>query len=135
MTLHMFDTNVLTEIVGNPEGETAKRFADLKPEEVCISVIVSSEVSFGLAKNTATKAGKQIRALLSALPVRPFEPPADRIYGDVRAELARRGRSMSPNDYFIVAHAIFLDAVLVTDDRAIHAAGVPGLKVENWLRA
>jgi predicted nucleic acid-binding protein len=39
---------------------------------------------------------------------------------------------MGANDMWIAAHSLWLDAILVTDDRRF--GSVPGLNVENWLR-
>ena len=38
---------------------------------------------------------------------------------------------MTPNDLLIAAHALALDATLVSADAAF--ARVPGLRLENWL--
>ena len=130
----MLDTNILTDIVRNPEGNAARHFSGLGTNEVCISVVVSSEVLFGLARKAGTRASTRIKELLGTLQVVPFEPPADGVYAEIRAGLAKQGRGLTPNDYFIAAHAKCLDAILVTDDRAIHDAGIAGLKIENWLR-
>jgi tRNA(fMet)-specific endonuclease VapC len=44
--------------------------------------------------------------------------------------LESRGEPLGANDTFIAAHALALDCVLVTGDRAFER--VPGLAVENW---
>lgn len=41
------------------------------------------------------------------------------------------GKSLSPNDLLIAAHAIMLDATLVSGD--VIFGQVPGLAWENWL--
>jgi tRNA(fMet)-specific endonuclease VapC len=135
MNLYMLDTNILTDIVRDPDGEAARQFAGLGSQEVCISVVVSSEVLFGLARKAGTRATARIVAMLATLQVMPFEPPADAVYAELRAELAKRGRGLTPNDYFIAAHAKHMNAILVTGDRAIHDAEIPGLRIENWLRS
>jgi tRNA(fMet)-specific endonuclease VapC len=40
---------------------------------------------------------------------------------------------LSPHDLLIAAHAMTLHATIVTDDRVF--SRVPGLPVENWMRA
>jgi tRNA(fMet)-specific endonuclease VapC len=50
----------------------------------------------------------------------------------LRATLERRGKLIGPNDLMIAAHALALDAVLVTDNLS-EFTRVDGLKVENWL--
>jgi tRNA(fMet)-specific endonuclease VapC len=48
--------------------------------------------------------------------------------------LERTGTPIGPNDLFIAAHARALGAIVVTDN-VRELARVPGLVVENWLRA
>lgn len=40
--------------------------------------------------------------------------------------------TIGQNDLWIAAHALMLDAIVVTDDRAF--LSMAGVKVENWLR-
>ena len=99
---------------------------------MCISVVVSAEISFGVEKSGGARYRTLMQTVLADLNIVELDQPADRIYGEIRAELARRGTPITPNDYLIAAHALALDATLVTDDAAFSC--VPGLKVENWLR-
>ena len=61
------------------------------------------------------------------------KPPADVIYGDVRAQLERIGTPIGPNDMLIAAPALALGLTVVTDNER-EFSGVPSLSVENWLR-
>jgi tRNA(fMet)-specific endonuclease VapC len=64
--------------------------------------------------------------------VAPLNLPSDKRYGEVRLAL-RQGKNIGQNDLWIAAHALALDAVLVTNNER-EFSRVPGLKVENWLR-
>lgn len=75
----------------------------------------------------------RIDAALSALGVLPLEPPVDRLYGELRVELERRGLPIGGNDMLIAAHAMALRYTLITDNER-EFSRVPGLQVENWLR-
>ena len=48
-----------------------------------------------------------------------------------RLALERAGTPIGANDLFIAAHAVALDAILVTANER-EFSRVPGLKVENW---
>jgi tRNA(fMet)-specific endonuclease VapC len=50
----------------------------------------------------------------------------------VRRELEVKGLVIGAMDLLIAAHALALDATLVSNNVA-HFSRVPGLKVENWL--
>jgi tRNA(fMet)-specific endonuclease VapC len=65
------------------------------------------------------------------LDVMPLEPAVGRHYASLRAGLEHMGKSLSPNDLLIAAHAVTLDAILVSGD--VVFGQVPGLTRENWL--
>jgi tRNA(fMet)-specific endonuclease VapC len=71
--------------------------------------------------------------MLRRVVVLPFESPADAIYARVRTSLEAVGRPTGGNDILIAAHALALDATLVTDN--VREFGrVSELALENWLR-
>lgn len=72
-------------------------------------------------------------AILDYIRVAALEREVAGSYAEIRTALKNTGRPISANDYFIAAHAMTLDAILVTADQAF--GFVPGLKVENWLQA
>ena len=61
-----------------------------------------------------------------------LDAPAHARYGRIRAELEAAGTPIGPNDLLIAAHALAVDAVLVTANTR-EFLRVPGLQVENWL--
>lgn len=128
----MLDSNVLIDIARDAGGAVTGRFEAKARGEIGLSVVVSGEIRFGMRKRPDAKTNPRMAYLLASLPVEPMAPEVDAVYSNLRAELERRGVSISPNDYWIAAHAISKDAVLVTGDRAIHEAGIGGLKLEDW---
>ena len=55
-------------------------------------------------------------------------------YGDLRADLVRRGESIGSLDTLIAAHALSVNAVLVTNNTR-EFSKVQGLQLENWVTA
>jgi tRNA(fMet)-specific endonuclease VapC len=131
--VYLLDTNIVSEIVRNPNGNAAKRLAQTADERVAISVIVCCEIEYGLELKSSAKLKQQSDAIIAKFEVLDFGSPAHSIYGSIRAELKRKGTPIGPNDLFIAAHALALNAVLVTDNEK-EFSRVPGLKIENWLR-
>jgi tRNA(fMet)-specific endonuclease VapC len=130
----LVDTNVLSEIVKNADGWAARRTIELGgSRSVYTSIIVVAEMRFGLAKRPAHRLAAQLERVLGEMEVLPFGPPADRVYGDLRAELERRGTPIGANDLLIAAQALHDGSVLVTDN-VREFSRVPGLTVENWVR-
>ncbi len=60
-----------------------------------------------------------------------FAGAAAEAYGRLRAELARRGTPIGPNDLMIAAIALAQDLTLVTHNTA-EFSRVPGLRLEDW---
>lgn len=54
-------------------------------------------------------------------------------YGSLRAKLRHTGQDIGLNDTMIAAHAIALNAILVTNNTRHLSRIGPPLRVENWL--
>lgn len=129
---YLLDANIISALVIDPRGKVAARLDEAGQANVFTSIIVNAEVAFGVRKRGSAELARKVGNVVKRLYVAPFAPPADAKYAEVRADLERRGKLIGPNDLLIAAHALALEAVLVTDDKAF--AAVSGLKIENWLR-
>lgn len=131
---YMLDTNILSDMVRQPQGRIAQRIARVGEEAVCTSIIVASELRFGAAKRNLAKLAKQVETILGAIDVRPLDTPADLEYARLRHHLEQAGTPIGPNDMLIAAHALTTESILVTANKS-EFSRVPGLTVENWLEA
>ena len=132
--MFLLDTNVLSALVRDPHGAVAEHIARVGETNVCTSIVVAAELRYGAAKRGSARLTQQLDVILTAMDIVPFESPMDRVYADVRMALEQRGRPIGGNDLIIAAQALALDAVLVTDN-VKEFEQVPGLKIENWVRA
>lgn len=132
MALYMLDTNILSDAIKNPLGSCAQRMASEPAECLCTSIVVSAELRFGAEKKGSVELSRRVEQLLNAIEVIAFGPGADNCYAKVRCILQQRGTLIDANDMLIAAHAIALDAVLVTDNTA-EFARVDDLQIQNWL--
>lgn len=130
---HLLDTNIVSDLVRNPQGRIARRIAEVGEDAVCTSVIVAAELRYGAAKKGSERLTTQLERVLAALPILPFEEPADASYGALRAQLEAAGTPVGGNDMLIAAHAIASGCAIVTDNER-EFARVAGLTVMNWLR-
>ena len=128
----MLDTNIISDLIRNPQGKVAKRIAKVGEEALCTSIIVAAELRCGCAKSGSVRLIEAIEDLLAELDVLPFDVPADSEYGGIRAELEAAGQPIGSNDYLIAAHACAAGATIVTANAA-EFRRIRGLKVENWL--
>ncbi len=133
MTLYMLDTNIVSDLLRNPDGSAAKRIAEVGPDAICVSVITAAELRYGCAKKGSAKLLAHVETLLESVRVLSFEVPADTEYGGIRAELEAAGKPIGPNDLLIAAHAYATGAILVTDNTG-EFSRIRGLRVENWIR-
>ncbi len=129
---YLLDTNVVSDLVRRPQGVIAERIRAIGESEVATSIVVAAELRFGAARKGSERLARQLDAILRVLEVLPFEAPADRVYGDIRAQLERDGRPLGANDLLIAAQALSGGFTLVTDDQAF--GRVPHLNIESWLR-
>jgi tRNA(fMet)-specific endonuclease VapC len=131
---YLLDTNILSDLVRNPQGVITRQITRLGQDTVCTSIIVACELRFGAAKKGSARLTEQLELILEALPILPLEVGADSIYGEVRAALEKAGQPIGPNDLLIASQALALGLTLVTDNIR-EFERVSGLKLENWLAA
>lgn len=129
---YLLDTNIVIYTIKRRPPEVALRFAECRADELCLSSISLSELLFGAAKSQhPAKALSAVMTIGEALEIAPFDQAAARAYGPLRAELERQGRSIGALDTLIAAHALALDATLVTHNVS-EFNRVPNLRVEDW---
>lgn len=131
-TRYMLDTNIVSDLVRNPQGAVFDRIVQVGSAALCVSVITAAELRYGCARKGSARLLAQVEAILAALEVLPFDVPADADYGGIRAELEAAGKTIGPNDLLIAAHAYGLGVTLVTANVA-EFGRVRGLAIENWL--
>ena len=132
MTRYLLDTNIISDLIRNPQGKAAKQIAKAGEENVCTSIIVAAELRYGCAKTGSRRLQEAVENLLGEIEVLPIEVPADAEYGRIRAELEAAGKPIGSNDLLIAAHVHTLGATMVTAN-VEEFKRVRGLKVENWL--
>jgi tRNA(fMet)-specific endonuclease VapC len=131
--MYLLDTNMISDLVKNPLGQVMQGIKKVDAKNICTSVIVTGEVLFGLEDRGGQRLKKNIEDVLASIPTLPLQAPADQHYGRIRAHFKRQGKPIGPNDLWIAAHALALDAILVTANEK-EFRRVPDLKIENWLR-
>lgn len=129
----LLDTNIVSDLVRNPQGRTAAKIAELGENAVATSIIVAAELRYGAAKKGSERLTSQLESILTALEIIPWEAPADAAYGAVRVALEAAGTPIGANDLLIAAQTLALEMVLVTNNER-EFGRVNGLTIENWLR-
>src|SRR5580693_4371723 len=136
---YLLDTNIVSDLVRNPQGKVARHIRAVGEKHVCTSIIVAAELRYAADKKRADKKGSprlssQLDAVLGVLEILPFETPADTSYGQLRTRLEKAGTPIGANDLLIAAQALALGYVIVTDNEK-EFSRVKGLRLQNWLRS
>lgn len=133
MTRYLLDTNIVSDLIRNPQGRVAARIAEVGEAKVCTSIIVAAELRYGAAKRGSARLTTQMESVFAGLEILPFEAPSEIAYGNLRARLETGGTPIGANDLLIAAHAVTHGYTMVTDN-VREFSRIEGLPVENWLR-
>jgi tRNA(fMet)-specific endonuclease VapC len=128
----MLDTNIVSDLIRNPQGRAARQIVNVGEGNICTSIIVAAELRYGCAKSGSKRLLKAVEDLLAEINVLPFDVPADAEYGGIRSILEAAGKRIVGNDLLIAAHAYTTGATIVTANTE-EFERIPGLNVENWL--
>jgi tRNA(fMet)-specific endonuclease VapC len=129
---YLLDTNTCIAVLTKREPTLTARWKRARPHEIRLCSIVKAELRYGAEKSARRELALQKLAVFFArFRSLPFDDAAAQAYGSLRAELARQGRPIGPNDTLIAAIALAHDLVLVTHNTE-EFRRVPGLAVEDW---
>jgi tRNA(fMet)-specific endonuclease VapC len=130
MRRYMLDTNTVSHLL-KEHPSVVRRVVAVPMTSLCISSITEGELLFGLARRPGAKRlHLAVREFLRRVDVLPWDNIVAEHCGTARADMERQGKILAPLDLLIAAHALSVDAVLVTNDRAF--AQVDNLDVEDW---
>ncbi len=135
--IYLPDTNAFSAyLAGRSKVLIARMNEAFANDELRLSVMVSSELEFGAEKARRqfgeTKFARRLNELKKQLPIEPMGDEFPGFYAQIRATLESLGHGIGDRDAIIAAHALSLDATMVTANLD-EFKRVPGLKVENWL--
>ena len=118
MILYLLDTNIVSYMLTGKSRAARAKLKSLRDNEVaCVSTVTEGELWYGLAKNPHSRTRTVLDDFLNRLRVLPWGRDEAVVYGELRAQMERTGKTLGNMDLMIAAHAISQDAVLVTNDR------------------
>ena len=133
MPRYLLDTNACSHVIKGTHGQVRAHLHRISPSQVSISTITQAELLFGIAKKTDAEGLRAaVHGFLAYVQIEAWDAEAARCYGEMRADLESRGLPLGNMDMLIAAHALALDAVLVTSDRSFN--NVKGLRVSDWAK-
>jgi len=129
--IFMLDTNICIYVINSRPASVLARFKQVQLGDIAISSVTAAELAFGVAKSGSARNRQALEMFLATLEILPFDESAIWHYGDLRADLERRGQPIGSLDTMIAAHALSTHTILVTNDTR-EFERVPNLRLENW---
>ena len=132
MLKYMLDTNIAIYVIKRKPLEVLEVF-NKHAGELCISSITMAELMHGVEKSERTEQNlRRVEAFESRLEVLAYGDKAASHYGNIRADLERRGCVIGVNDLHIAGHARSEGLILVSNNLK-EFERVDGLRLENWI--
>jgi tRNA(fMet)-specific endonuclease VapC len=130
---YLLDTNVISHIMQGRDAQLLARLTQVPVGQVVISSITLAELEYGLhRKGQPVRLRNALTQILLRMDVLPWDEAVATCYGVLCATLETQGINLSDFDMMIAAHAVAVNATLVSRDKAF--AQVPGerLSLEIW---
>ncbi|PKY09943.1 VapC toxin family PIN domain ribonuclease [Acidithiobacillus marinus] len=132
MIKYLLDTNICIYTIKNKAPEIREQFRR-HHGQMAISTVTLMELVYGAEKSQAPERNlTEIEGFSARLEVLEYGSEAARHTGQLRAELARIGKSIGPYDQMIAGHARSLGLIIVTNNLR-EFERVPGLRVVDWV--
>ncbi len=130
--MFMLDTNAIIMAIRHPNSEIAKTIKEHLGKDVCISAITYGELEYGIQKSSAPERNRTaITQILMGISILDFDSDAARHYGDIFADLEKKGQRIGERDMLIAGHARSLGYTVVTNNTR-EFARVQGLHCVDW---
>jgi tRNA(fMet)-specific endonuclease VapC len=130
---YLLDTNICIALIRQKPAALIQRLTSLQPGDAGISSITLAELFHGVEKSARPEQNMSaLEQFLLPLDLADFDQDSALAYGKIRADLERTGQLIGSMDILIAAHAVSLDAIMVTNN-VKEFQRVKGLFVEDWI--
>ena len=130
--IYLLDTNAWALHLNQRDSSVGEKMASVGATAIRLCSIVKAELLFGAHKSARRDANLALlRSLFARFPSLSFNDAAAEHYARIRADLARAGTPIGPNDLFIAAIALAENVTLVTHN-VREFSRVPNLMLEDW---
>ncbi len=131
MLKYMLDTNIVIYVIKRRPPALRQVF-NQHVGQIGISTITFAELMHGVEKSSVPERNlRTVEDFVSRIEVLPYDSDAALHYGDIRADLERKGTTIGVNDLHIAGHARSAGLVLVTNNSR-EFERVEGLRVIDW---
>ncbi|HUV58645.1 MAG TPA: type II toxin-antitoxin system VapC family toxin [Desulfatiglandales bacterium] len=131
---YLLDTNICIYIINEKSEKVLRKFEQYPVYEFGISSITHAELQYGIEKSKNKNTNQDaLDEFLLPLTILPFHgKKLVTCYGEIRASLESKGKTIGPFDMLIAAHALSLDLTIISNNIK-EFSRIPNLKCENWI--
>jgi tRNA(fMet)-specific endonuclease VapC len=131
MLKYMLDTNIVIYVIKRRPVELLEVF-NRHVGQMCISSITLAELMHGVEKSAMPDHNlRQVEDFITRLEVLEYGGKAAAHYGEIRADLERKGTPIGVNDLHIAGHARSEGLTLVSNNLSKFER-VDALRLVNW---
>jgi tRNA(fMet)-specific endonuclease VapC len=130
--IYLLDTNVCIVYLNGKSIQLRDRLNSTPADRIRICSVVKAELFYGSRRSNNPVKSLQIQQqFLQQFKSLSFDDAAAMVYGTVRANLAKSGTPIGPNDLQIAAIALANDLTLVTHNTR-EFSRIQDLRLEDW---
>lgn len=132
----MLDTDTCIFLMRGASKKLEAMVQSVPLQQQVMSAVTFAELSYGVQASAAAKRKQNqitLDSLALHLAVLDWPQTAAKNYAEIRADLKKRGAQLGAADLMIAAHALAIDAIVVTNN-VKDFGRVKSLEVENWTK-
>lgn len=129
---YLLDTNACIRYITGRSVPLRNKLIATPTNQICVCSIVKAEMYYGAMKsqNPQKSLNKQ-KEFLEQFQSLPFDDKAALIFGEIRADLVKKGTPIGGYDLQIAAIALANDLTLITHNTS-EFSRIANLKIEDW---
>ncbi|MBA2737523.1 MAG: type II toxin-antitoxin system VapC family toxin [Acidobacteria bacterium] len=129
---YLLDTNACIVYIRNSHSGVRSNLESLPKSEIAVCAIVKAEMFYGSMKSENPQKSLLIQQkFFSQFLSLPFDDKSALIFGEIRADLARKGTPIGGYDMQIAAIALANDLILVTHNTK-EFSRISNIKLTDW---
>jgi tRNA(fMet)-specific endonuclease VapC len=130
--IYYLDTNICIHVLNDKTQHCLNKIGEIGIQSVLLPSVVVSELFYGAYKSAKREQNLvKIRIFIHQFAIVGLDSNSMEVYGELRAELERKGTPIGANDLFIAAIAKANKAIFVTNNTK-EFSRVSGLILEDW---
>lgn len=130
--MYLLDSNICIYIIKEQPPQVLNKLRQFSVQEIKLSTISICELAFGAEKSGSIKNKLALEKFITPFNIEPFDQACIWHYAKLRQQLQSSGQVIGSLDMLIAAHAIALNATLVTNN-VKEFKRIPNLNIENWI--